>query len=277
MTREEKIKFIDDKCRKMRVQSLDMALHAGSAGAHFGPGYSIMEIVATLYFAIMKHDPKNPHWDERDRFVLSKGHGVLALYNVLAECGYFPVEELPKFETNDHFLAGHPSMDIDKGIEISSGSLGNGLAVAVGMAAAAKRLKKDFNVYCVVGDGECDEGLIWEAAMMAAHYSLDNIVAVIDRNNYQNAGPSREIMFLGDLAQKWRAFGWFVKEVDGHDPGQLMDALDFGSRAKGKPYAIIAHTIKGKGVSFMENTILWHHKGINAAEHAAALQELQCE
>ena len=275
MTREEKISLINEKSKLMRERSLEMGLHAGSNGAHFGPGFSIMEIMAALYFTVMKHDPKNPSWEERDRFVLSKGHAVIALYNCLAECGYFPVEELKNFETNDHFLAGHPSMDISKGIEISSGSLGNGIAVAVGMAAAAKRKGQSFTVYCLVGDGECNEGLVWEAAMMAAHYCLDNIVVIVDKNGYQNSGKANDVMFMGDLTDKWRSFGWHTKEINGHDAGQLIDALDPRSRGKGKPYVIVAETIKGKGVSFMENNVKWHHRGISPEEMAEAMKELE--
>lgn len=268
------IERIKEKARLMRKHSLDMALVAGSNGAHLGPGYSMAEIMATLYLGVMRHDPKNPSWPERDRFVLSKGHGVLGYYTILAECGYFPVELLKTFETKDSPLAGHPSIHQDFGIDFSTGSLGHGLSMGAGIALAAKMDKKDFDTYVYLGDGECNEGMVWEAAMFAKHQSLDNLVAVVDRNRLQSDGVSREIMDLGDLGEKWRSFGWRVREVDGHDVAQLLDAFHKRNRPHGQPYVVVAHTIKGKGVSFFENDNYWHHAKLSLEQYTAALKEL---
>ncbi len=273
-TKRQMVQRIEEKAKKMRMHSLDMALVAGSNGAHLGPGYSMMEIMATLYFGIMKHDPKNPHWEERDRFVLSKGHGVLGYYTALAEAGYFDTAELIRFETNDSFLAGHPSLNMQYGIELTSGSLGNGMSLAVGVALAAKIDKKKHCTYCYVGDGECDEGLIWEAAMSASHYGLDNLVAIIDRNMLQSDGIGRDIICLGDLAQKWRSFGWETVEVDGHSVSDLLEVLSYKNRPVNRPYAVIAHTVKGKGVSFFENNNKWHHGKLSKEQYDLAMAEL---
>lgn len=273
-TRTEKIARISEIARRCRIHSLDMALNAGSNGAHLGPGYSEMDIMATLYFEVMRHDPKNPEWPDRDRFVLSKGHGVLGYYTMLAESGYFPVEELPSFETNDSFLAGHPSRDIAHGIEATSGSLGMGISIAVGMALAAKRDGKKHRVYCLVGDGECDEGIVWEAVLCASQYCLDNLCVIVDHNRLQSDGLSRDIIFMGDMDKKFAAFGFETLTIDGHDIGQILDALHERSRPVGKPLAVIANTIKGKGVSFMENNNDWHHHKLTAELYDAAKREL---
>lgn len=271
------IERIKQKARLMRRHSLDMALVAGSNGAHLGPGYSMAEITATLYLGVMRHDPKNPAWPERDRFVLSKGHGVLGYYTILAECGYFPVELLRTFETKDSPLAGHPSIHQDLGIDFSTGSLGHGLSMGAGLALAAKMDRRDFDTYVYMGDGECNEGMVWEAAMFAKHQGLDNLVAVVDRNRLQSDGVSRDIMDLGDLADKWRSFGWRVREVDGHDIDELLDAFHKRNRPHGQPYVVVAHTVKGKGVSFFENDNAWHHAKLNQEQYAAALKELGCD
>lgn len=273
-TRNEIIAFIKQKANLMRKDSLEMALEAGSNGAHLGPGYSMMEIMATLYFEVMRHDPQNPYWDERDRFILSKGHGVLGFYTALAESGYFPPEILKTFETTDSFLAGHPSMDMAHGIEITSGSLGHGLSIAEGIALAGKKNKKYYTVYVYLGDGECNEGSIWESAMSCAHFGLDNMVAILDRNKLQSDGICRDILCMGDMAEKWKVFGWQVTEIDGHDVGQILDALHERNRAVGKPNMIIANTIKGKGVSFFENDNAWHHKKLTPELYDAAMAEL---
>ncbi len=274
-TKQQTIRIIEDKAKKMRMHSLDMALVAGSNGAHLGPGYSMMEIMATLFFSVMKHDPKNPQWEERDRFVLSKGHGVLGYYTALAEAGYFDTAELKNFETNDSFLAGHPSMNMQYGLEVTSGSLGNGISLAAGIALAAKTDRKNFCTYCYVGDGECNEGLVWEAAMSAAHFGLDNLIVIVDRNRLQSDGIGRDIMYLGDMAKKWESFGWQTAEVDGHNVSELLEALHYRSRPVNKPYAIIAHTVKGKGVSFFENNNKWHHGRLSQQQFDDAMAELQ--
>lgn len=274
MKRIELINLIEEKAKKMRIHSLDMALVAGSNGAHLGPGNSMSEIMATLYFGVMRHDPSNPFDENRDRFILSKGHGVLGYYTALAEAGYFPVEMLKTFETNDSPLAGHPSVHKELGIDYSTGSLGHGLSLGVGCALDAKKTKKDFLTYVYMGDGETNEGMIWEAAMTAAHLGLDNLIGIVDRNLLQSDGLGRDIVDMGDMAAKWRAFGWHVVEVDGHDVAQLLDAFQTRKRPHNKPYLIVAHTIKGKGVSFFENDNKWHHARLTADQYQQALAEL---
>ena len=272
--KQELIVNIERKARLMRKHSLDMALVAGSNGAHLGPGNSMSEIMATLYFGVMRHDPKNPLDPDRDRFILSKGHGVLGYYTALAEAGYFPVEMLKTFETDDSPLAGHPSIHHELGIDYSTGSLGHGLSIGVGGALGAKKANKKFMTYVYMGDGETNEGSIWEAAMSAAHLGLDNLIGIVDRNLIQSDGLSRNIVDMGDMAEKWRAFGWHVVEVDGHDVPALLDAFEERQRPKNKPYVIIAHTIKGKGVSFFENDNKWHHAKLTHQQYVDALFEL---
>ncbi|HEX9014325.1 MAG TPA: transketolase [Anaerolineaceae bacterium] len=276
-TREVLIQIITEKAREMRRHAIDMAVLAGSNGAHLGPGYSMTEITATLYFGIMNYDPQNPTWPDRDRFILSKGHGVLGYYTALAEAGFFPMEVLDTFETDACDLSGHPCMKLDYGIEASTGSLGHGLPIAVGYALAARLDHRPYTVYCLVGDGECNEGSIWEAVMTANQYQLDNLVVVLDRNYLQSDGLSREIIQMDDMAEKWRAFGWLVREVDGHDVGQLLEALHIKSRPRGKPYVVIAHTTKGKGVSFFENNNDWHHNRLSKELAEKAYAELGFE
>ncbi len=272
--KEELIANIEHKTRLMRKHSLDMALVAGSNGAHLGPGNSMSDIMATLYFGVMRHDPKNPLDPDRDRFILSKGHGVLGYYTALAEAGYFPVEMLKTFETDDSPLAGHPSIHHELGIDYSTGSLGHGLSIGVGSALGAKKANKGFMTYVYMGDGETNEGSIWEAAMSAAHLGLDNLIGIVDRNLIQSDGLSRNIVDMGDMAEKWRAFGWHVVEVDGHNVPALLDAFQERKRPCNKPYVIIAHTIKGKGVSFFENDNKWHHAKLTRQQYVDALAEL---
>jgi transketolase len=273
-TQEHLVLRIAERARRMRRHALDMALVAGSNGAHLGPGYSMAEITATLYTAVLRHDPENPQWPDRDRFILSKGHGVLGYYTILAECGYFPVELLGTFETKDSPLAGHPSIHGELGIDFSTGSLGHGLSLGVGTALAARMDGRDSDTYVYLGDGECDEGMVWEAAMAARQFRLDNLVAIVDRNRIQSDGLSREILDLGDMAEKWRCFGWSVREVDGHDIPGLLDAFHRKSRPSGQPYAVVANTVKGKGVSFFENNNQWHHSKITRRQYVDALAEL---
>jgi len=272
--REELIAEIEHKARLMRKHSLDMALVAGSNGAHLGPGNSMSEIMATLYFGAMRHDPKNPLDPNRDRFILSKGHGVLGYYTALAEAGYFPVDMLKTFETDDSPLAGHPSIHHELGIDYSTGSLGHGLSLGVGSALGAKKAHKDFITYVYMGDGETNEGSIWEAAMTAAHLGLDNLVGIVDRNLLQSDGLGRDIVDMGDMAAKWRAFGWHTAEVDGHNVAALLDAFQERQRPNHKPYVIVAHTIKGRGVSFFENDNKWHHAKLTHQQYVDALAEL---
>lgn len=247
----------------------------GAAGSgHPGGALSAADIVATLYFHTMKVDPQNPNCPDRDRFVLSKGHACPILYAALAEKGYFPKSELKNLRKIDSFLQGHPDMKHTPGIDMSTGSLGQGLSAAVGMAYAARLDKKNYRVYCLIGCGESQEGQIWEAALSAAHYKLDNLVAIIDNNHLQIDGSNDSVMSNGDIAGKFTANGWHVLAIDGHDVRQIAAALDLAAALQSKPTAIIAETVKGKGVSFMENKVEWHGKAPCRAEVDQALCDL---
>lgn len=258
---------------RMRSKALELALSAGSNGAHLGPGLSIIEIMAVLYGGIMKIDPKNPHWEERDRFILSKGHGTLGYYTALAEAGLISFEELSTFEKNGGFLPGQPVMNVDKGIEFSSGSLGHGLSLGVGVALAGNRSGRDYRVYVLMGDGECNEGTVWEAAMAAKHYKLSNLIAIIDANDMQSDG-SRVDIIAADYEAIWKGFGWDVIVIDGHNISSLYEILRTDSRID-TPRVIIAKTIKGKGVSFMEGNKEWHHHRLTQAQYDTAVNELK--
>ncbi len=244
-------------------------IHDAKSG-HPGGSLSSVEIMLTLYFHIMNHNPEDP---ERDRFVLSKGHAAPLLYTVLMEAGYIPrsTDQLRKY---GGILQGHPDAMKTKGVEISSGSLGNGLSVAAGIAAAAKIDGKKTRIYCLLGDGECDEGLVWEAAMLAPSKKLDNLIAIVDRNMLQIDGCTEDVVCLEPFPDKWRAFNWNVIECDGHNYDALIKAFKEAEQYKGQPTVIIAHTVKGKGVSFMENNVDFHGKAPNDEEIAQALKEL---
>lgn len=243
-----------------------------SGGSHIGAILSVADIMGVLYADILKFDPKNPKWDDRDRFVLSKGHAGASVYAALAEMGFFSVDELRTHYQNGSRLSGHVSHHLP-GVDFSTGSLGHGLSAAVGMALAGKKDNKNHRVFTVLGDGECNEGSVWEAAQFAAHFGLDNLVAIIDNNNMQSLDYCENTLNSGDLSNKWLAFGWNVITIDGHDHTSLREALsDFKS---GKPTVIIAKTIKGKGVSFMEMDILWHYRfPHNGWEYDLAVNEL---
>lgn len=247
-----------------------------AGGGHPGGSLSAVEIVTCLYFNIMHVDPEDPKWPDRDRFVMSKGHASALLYAELAERGYFPVEKLSTFRRPWGKLAGHPDMTKVPGVEMTTGSLGQGLSVANGMAIAAKYDKKDYRIYVLLGDGEIQEGQVWEAAMTAAHYKLDNLTAFVDRNSLQIDGPTEEIMGVEPLADKWTSFGWHVIEINGHDIKQILDAVEEAKNTKGKPTMVIAKTIKGKGVSFMENKVEWHGKAPAGELYIKAMKELGC-
>ena len=249
-------------------------VHAASSG-HPGGSLSIADIITYLYFQEMKVDPKNPNDPDRDRLVLSKGHTAPALYAALAEKGYFPTEELKKLRQVDSFLQGHPDMKGTPGVDMSTGSLGLGFSCACGMALAAKIDGKDYRTYTIIGDGESEEGQIWEAAMFAAHYKLDNLCAVIDLNGLQIDGPVTEVMNPTPHDKKLEAFGFHVITIDGHDFDQIAAAFDEAKTVKGKPCAIIAHTIKGKGVSFMENQVGWHGSAPNDEQYATAISKIK--
>ncbi|HEX3014900.1 MAG TPA: transketolase [Desulfobacteria bacterium] len=255
--------------RRMIVQML-----AESKSGHPGGSLSAVEIVTALYFAEMKVDPANPRSPERDRFVLSKGHAAPVLYAALAEKGFFPKEETYSLRKIGSRLQGHPDMKRLPGIDMSTGSLGQGISAAVGMAIAGKLDHKDYRVHSLLGDGECEEGMVWEAAMAAAHYKLDNLVAFIDHNGLQIDGPVSEVMAVEPLDAKWRSFGWQVISIDGHDFGQILNALAEARNTKGRPTMIIAKTVKGKGVSFMENQVGWHGNAPSQEQATQALAEL---
>ena len=274
MSEKEKIiNNINEMTKRMRKNILDMSLSAGAESSHFGGGLSIVEITATLYGAVMNYDIKNPEWKDRDRFILSKGHGVLGYYTALHEIGLVSKDDLMTFEKTNSYLLGHPVMNRKKGIEFSNGSLGMGLSVGIGVALAAKKNKKNYKVYVLIGDGECNEGSVWEAAMAAPNFKLNNIVAIIDRNNLQQTGTNKEIMSVGEIAEKWRSFAWDVIELDGHSIKELYDAF-INQRNSIKPIAIIANTIKGKGFSFSENNNDWHHKVLSKSQYELAIKEL---
>jgi len=269
----ETINKIEQMTKNMRKNILDMSLEAGAESSHFGGGLSIVDITATLYGGIMKYDPKKPEWEDRDRFILSKGHGVLGYYTALAEIGLISKEELLTFEKSKSFLLGHPVMNRKKGIEFTNGSLGMGLSVGIGVAIAAKKKNKSFKIFVLIGDGECNEGSVWEAAMSAPHFKLDNIIAIIDKNNFQQTGSNVEILNTDSLNKKWTSFGWDVIEVDGHNIKELFENLNKKNQ-KDKPRLIISNTVKGKGFSFSENTNEWHHKILTKSQYDKAINEL---
>ncbi len=257
---------------KVRMGIIEGTFNAKSG--HPGGSLSISEILTYLYFNEMNIDPANPTMDSRDRFVLSKGHAAPALYAVMANRGYFPVEELKTLRKVDSRLQGHPSMKCLPGIDISSGSLGQGISAACGMALGAKLKNADFRVYTILGDGEIEEGQVWEAAMYAAAKKLDNLVAFVDNNNLQIDGTVEEVNSPYPIPEKFAAFGWNVIEIDGHSFDEIEKALDEARDCKGKPTAIIATTVKGKGISFMENQVNWHGSAPNAEQYDAAMAEL---
>ena len=269
------VEFIEQKALEMRRDVIEMGYAAGGRGAHFGPAMSSIEIVASLFFRVMNHDPKNPGMPERDRFVQSKGHACLSYYSALVETGYIEKDQMYTFKADNSFLSGHPSRNPKYGIEISSGSLGNGFPVACGMAKAAKIQKKDHKVFCLLGDGECNEGSVWEAAMNANKNGLDNLIAIVDRNGVQLAGKTCDIMDVA-LEKMWKAAGWDVLVIDkGNDVAMVVDALEkMKNSNNGKPHVIIAETIKGKGVSYMEGSLNWHARPMNEEEYKQAVSDL---
>lgn len=264
---------LKEKAQIIRKDIINMLTEAKSG--HPGGSLSAVEIMVYLYFEEMQVDPKDPKNEDRDRFVLSKGHGAPVLYSVLAEKGYFPKEELMKLRKINSMLQGHPDMKETPGVDISTGSLGQGLSAANGMALAGKLDKKDYNVYVLIGDGEMQEGQIWEAAMTAAHYKLDNIIAFIDNNGLQIDGFNKDVMNIEPIKEKWQAFGWNTLNIDGHNFEEIEEAIIKAKNTRGKPTAIIAKTIKGKGVSFMENQAGWHGVAPNKDQAEQALKELE--
>ena len=264
----EKALKLKNIAKELRKEILEMIYMAGSG--HPGGSFSAAEIMACLFFHKMRYDPKNPAWPDRDRIILSKGHGAPVLYACLARAGFFPKADLHGLRKMGNNLQGHPS-NKTSGVEISSGSLGQGLSIANGIALAGKLDKKDYQVYAVLGDGELQEGQVWEALMTSAYYKLDNITAIIDRNFYQQTGSTEHVMNVEPLKEKLESFGWAVFVVDGHSVEEIIAALD---QKVDKPKAVIAKTVKGKGVSFMENNIDWHGKAPNEEEYKKAMEEL---
>ena len=271
MIDQNEISNIKKLTKEVRKNILKMSLAAGASSSHFGGSLSTVELLATLYNSVLKFDVSNPLWEDRDRFILSKGHACLGYYSVLCEKGYFTKEDLNLFEKNGSFLLGHPVINKNKGIEFSNGSLGMGLSLGIGVAIAAKKNKKNYRVFVLIGDGECNEGSVWEASMSAAHFKLNNLTAILDRNNLQQTGSNEEIMSTKELGDKWRSFNWDVKEIDGHNIEQILTAFNYVSE---KPKLILANTTKGKGFSFSENNNDWHHKIMTKKQYDDALKEL---
>ncbi|OGX33803.1 MAG: transketolase [Omnitrophica WOR_2 bacterium RIFCSPLOWO2_02_FULL_50_19] len=266
------IKDFKQKARQLRIDILETIANAGSG--HPGGSLSCVEILISLYFYKLRPVPQNPAWADRDRFIMSKGHASAALYTTLASCGYFPKEELRNFRKLGSRLQGHVYAGVP-GVEFSTGALGEGLSVANGMALGAKIRKKDFKVYCLLGDGEMQEGQVWEAAMTAAQHKLDNLCAIVDYNGVQQNGPVAQIKNEEPLAGKLRDFGWNTLDINGHDFDDIIKALDLSGKIKDKPTFIAARTIKGKGVSFMEGNPRWHGKAPNGDELSKALEEIK--
>lgn len=262
-------------CRKVRIDIIKMIQQAGSG--HPGGSLSAVELMVGLYFRYLVHDPVHPWWKDRDRVIFSKGHASALLYSILAEVGYFSKKDLDTYRKLDSLLQGHPSRNGLPGVEVSTGSLGQGLSIGVGMALGLKLDRKNSRVYVLVGDGECDCGQIWEAAMSAAHYKLDNLCAILDYNHLQIDGTTSEVMNLEPIVEKWISFGWRVFAIDGHNLGEIAWAYSTASKVKNSPSLILGRTVKGKGVSFMENQACWHGKTLCSELADKALKELDKE
>ncbi len=258
---------------KIRKNILLAAFSAGAKSAHIGGALSISDIIAVLYGKVMKLNSNNPLDENRDRLILSKGHACLALYSALVEKKFFPKSELENFEKSGSFLLGHPVMNKEKGIEFSTGSLGMGISLGIGVALAAKKKNKNFHTYIIVGDGECNEGSVWESALYAAHAKLDNLTIIIDKNNLQQTGKNQDILNLDNLTEKFKSFNWHTIEIDGHNIESINNTLTINT-TNNKPKAIIANTVKGKGVSFFENNNDWHHSILVKKNYDTALKEL---
>jgi transketolase len=259
--------------KKLRRHVITMIATSGSG--HPGGSLSAADIITALYFKALRHDPENPQWSDRDRFILSKGHAAPVLYAALAETGYFPVAELATLRKLDSRLQGHTDRKFTPGVEMSAGSLGMGLSFAIGVALAARLDSKTYRTYVLLSDGECEEGQTWEAALSAAHFKLDNITATVDYNGIQLSGRTCDIMNLEPFIRKWQAFGWHTIDIDGHDIDQILSAYQRAEKFRNKPTVVVARTIKGKGVSFMENNVAFHGKAPTREEAERALKELE--
>ncbi|MCG8514708.1 MAG: transketolase [Halanaerobiales bacterium] len=267
--KQKKFKILAEELRLMALQTVNYA-----DSGHLGGSLSVIDILTDLYFNEMNIKTDNPRWEERDRLVLSKGHCTPALYSVLAKRGFFPVEELKNFRTISSFLSGHAEMNLVPGVDMSTGSLGQGLSAAVGMAIAGKIDQKDYTVYAILGDGEVQEGQVWEAAMAAANYQLDNLIVFIDNNNLQIDGELKEVMSPYPINDKFKAFGWEIRQIDGHNFEEIESAVLAAQGLQGKPVLILARTVKGKGVSFMENNAYWHGKVPDQEQFKKAVNEI---
>jgi len=259
--------------KRIRQHSVRMTGRANASS--IASSLSAADIVAALYNKALRCDPQRPDWSGRDRFIMSKGHASTALYAALAECGFFPLEWLEGYYQDGSLLGGHVTHQDVPGVDLSTGSLGHGLGVGAGMALAAKRDRNQARVFCLLGDGECDEGSVWEAALFAPQHRLDNLVAIVDYNKFQAMGRVNEVLDLEPLAGKWRTFGWAARELDGHDIPALEDALREVPYETGRPSCIVAHTVKGKGVTFMENNLQWHYRAPVGDDMVRALKELE--
>ena len=264
---------LEQACRDVRLDVLDMTARMGG---HPTSCFSTVEILVTLYLGgVLRYRALQPGWPGRDRFILSKGHAAPALYAVLARAGYFPLSDLAKFRCKDSPYHGHPRHNLAIGVEVTSGSLGQGLSFGLGTVLAGRLDRLDYRVYVLLGDGECDEGQVWEAAMASAHFKADSLTAIIDYNKYQQTGPIEREMALEPLADKWSAFGWHVSEADGHDPESVRRALECARAVRGRPQVVIAHTKKGKGVSFMETDYTFHARSPSGPQLEQAREEIR--
>ena len=266
------IQHLNDCARQIRKDVVEMVYR--SKDGHPSPSFSAADIIAALYFHIMRVDPKNPLWEERDRFVLSKGHACPALYAALARRGFFPPEELTTLRFLHSNLQGHPYQPKTRGLDATTGSLGNGVSVALGIALAGRIRKKEYQVYAITGDGELGEGLIWESAMAASHHKVSNLTVFVDNNNYQSGGTIEEISGTYPIDEKWHSFGWHVQSIDGHDISQILEAVDNAHQVSDRPSVIIAKTIKGYGLSYMIGDNSWHKRVYTDEEYAQAMEEL---
>jgi len=264
---------LQEMAAAIRCDVIEMICAAGEG--HPGGSLSVTDIVTALYFRIMRVDPRDPHWPDRDRFILSKGHACPAWYSALAERGYFDRSHLSTLRQLNSLLQGHPDMKVTPGIDMTAGSLGHGLSAGLGMALAGRLHGKDYHVWVVIGDGECQEGAIWEAALAGAKWQVDNLTAVLDRNHLQNDDRIENVMPDEPMAAKWRAFGWNVIEIDGHDMAQIVDTFERVQAIVGVPTIVIADTVKGKGVSYMEGIPVWHGRAPDEVEAACALEEIR--
>ena len=273
-TKEELLDFLDDKAMELRKEIIRLSAIAG--GGHLGGALSMVDIIIALHYHVMNLKPGDPKWPKRDRFVLSKGHGSIAYCPVLADLGFFPKDWLETFNRLDSPFGMHPDMNKIPGVEMSTGSLGHGLSVAVGMALSARLDNEDWRVFVLLGDGETNEGMVWEAVQAASHYKLGNITAIIDRNRLSLDGPTEEIMSIEPISQRWEAFGWRVYDIDGHNMETIVDTFDSLPPADNEvPNLVIARTVKGKGVKFMEGNPIWHYSGLDGEKSEEAIKSIE--